>query len=105
MEIGKGLERKNYFQHRGVPCLEYRYRAKAAVGDQETGFIEMNDPIMIKSDLPADYVVSNLDIREFSEGANLSWDHNICVRSYRTRSVPLWELIRCVMSSKSLLTE
>ena len=42
-----GITRKNYFQPRGVACVEYRYKVKAAVGDQETGFIEMNEPIMI----------------------------------------------------------
>ena len=95
-----GITSKNYFQHRGVSCVEYKYKVKAAVGDQETGFIEMNSPIMIKSDLPVDYVVSNLDIKETSDGANLFWDHNICVTSYRIRSCTFVGVDRCVMSSK-----
>ena len=75
-----GITRKNYFQRRGVPCLEYKFKVKAVVGDQETGFIETDEPIIIKSDLPSDHAVLNLDISETYDGANLSWDHNICAK-------------------------
>ena len=66
-----GITKNNYFQNRGVPCVEYKYKVKAAVGNQETELIEMDDPIRIKSDLPADYVILNLDIRETTDGAKL----------------------------------
>ena len=69
-----------------APCVEYSYRVTAAVGDKQTQFMEMDQPVKIKSELSSDLVITNLSIVATPGGANLSWDHNICVESYRIRS-------------------
>ena len=84
--------------------MQYKYGVKATIGDQESEFIEMDRSIMIESPLPEDFAVSNLSIKETSGGAELSWDHDICITSYRIRSCT-YEGVDKVCYEQQVVTE
>jgi len=78
-----GTSDSNELSIKGVPCTEYRYGVKVTIGDQTSDIVEAEESVITHLPSHAPYSPPNLIISPDVNGAEISWDHALCITSYR----------------------
>ena len=82
--IGTTLD--NFFKQKSAPCTEYKYGIKVTIDDKESDIVEINHAVMTILDENMPYSPSNLELIPTENGAQVTWDHSRCFKSYRIRA-------------------
>lgn len=70
---------------KGIPCTEYKYGVKFTIDGRQSEIIEAAEPVVTHLPLHEAYAASNLIVTPSIYEAELSWDHALCISSYRVR--------------------
>ena len=79
-----GTTRENVFESKAAPCTEYKYGVLAKIENQAVE-VEFDKAIMTKVNTSVPYLAENLAIKPTIDGAQLTWDRGMCIKSFRTR--------------------
>jgi len=78
-----GTSTDNELSIKGVPCTEYRYGVKVTIDDQISEIVEADETVITHLPSHTPYSAPNLIISPDINGAEISWDHALCISSYR----------------------
>ena len=76
---------ENVFESKGAPCTEYKFGLKVRIADQLSEVVEFAT-LMTKVDTSEPYAAANLAINPTPDGAFLTWDRDMCIKCYKTRT-------------------
>ena len=79
-----GTTKENVFESKAAPCTEYKYGVLAKIENQAVE-VEFDKAIMTKVNTSVPYLAENLAIKPTIDGAQLTWDRGMCIKSFRTR--------------------
>ena len=79
-----GTTKENVFESKAAPCTEYKYGILANIENQAVE-VEFDKAIMTKVNTSVPYLAENLAIKPTIDGAQLTWDRGMCIKSFRTR--------------------
>ena len=79
-----GTTKENVFESKAAPCTEYKYGVLAKIENQAVE-VEFDKAIMTKVNTSVPYLAENLAIKPTIDGAQITWDRGMCIKSFRTR--------------------